>query len=266
MGAEGEAVEGLKLSIIDSRGDTVRTFTSNESEPEQTRWGVQRVPGLGTEKGMNRFVWNMRRENLTAVPKLFSSGSRAGYRVGPGKYTASMTLGDNQAEVSVKMLTDPRNDQAVSYRKQQQILADLYESANDLYSSVNSIRSMRSQLKSIMKNVKGTDDSEKLLDAGKSAVKALSEWEMSVVSLKLETFQDVVNFDSGLDADITELMSKIDGSGPSVSEGSEERYHDLMDQWDEKKSQLEEIVEEHVGRFNDLYREMDIPAVIVPEN
>ncbi len=266
LGAEGEAVEGLKLSIIDSRGDTVRTFTSNESEPEQTRWGVQRVPGLGTEKGMNRFVWNMRRENLTAVPKLFSSGSRAGYRVGPGKYTASMTLGDNQAEVSVKMLTDPRNDQAVSYRKQQQILADLYESANDLYSSVNSIRSMRSQLKSIMKNVKGTDDSEKLLDAGKSAVKALSEWEMSVVSLKLETFQDVVNFDSGLDADITELMSKIDGSGPSVSEGSEERYHDLMDQWDEKKSQLEEIVEEHVGRFNDLYREMDIPAVIVPEN
>ena len=125
---------------------------------------------------------------------------------------------------------------------------------------------MRSQLTSVMKNVKGMDGSEQLLEAGKLAVEALSEWEKSVVSLKLETFQDVVNFDSGLDADITELMSKIDSSGPLVSKGSKERFDDLMDLWDEKDSLLEDIVEDQVGRFNEIYRELDVPAVIVPKN
>ena len=76
----------------------------------------------------------------------------------------------------------------------------------------------------------------------------------------------MVNFDSGLDADITELMSKIDGSGPLVSEGSEERFDDLMDLWDEKDSLLEDIVGDQVDRFNEIYRELDVPAVIVPKN
>tara|TARA_Y100000590_G_scaffold404690_1_gene492429 strand:- start:4325 stop:7405 length:3081 start_codon:yes stop_codon:yes gene_type:complete len=266
LGSEEEETEGLQLSIVDSRGDTVRTFSSEDGEPEMTRRGIQRTPGLDRKNGMNRFVWNMRRENLTSVPNLFASGSRAGYRVGPGKYTASMTLSDKQAEVSFEIVHDPRSDQSANYRKQQQILGDLYDTANELYVSINSLRSMRSQLKSVMKKVKGMDGSEQLFDVGKSAVEALSEWEKSVVSLKLETFQDVVNFDSGLDADITELMSKIDGSGPLVSEGSEDRFDDLMDLWDEKDSQLEDIVEEQVGRFNELYRELDVPAVILPKN
>jgi hypothetical protein len=86
-----------------------------------------------------------------------------------------------------------------------------------------------------------------------------------VVSLKLETFQDVVNFDTGLDADLKELMSKIDGSGPVVSEGSRDRFRDLMKDWDERKSAFDTMVSEHVDGYNDLYREMNIPAVIVKE-
>jgi hypothetical protein len=177
-----------------------------------------------------------------------------------------MVLGDKQAEVSFEIVPDPRGAQAASYRKQQQILGDLYDATNELYGSINLLRSMRSQLKSVMKNLKGMDGSEQLIEAGKSAVEALSEWEKSVVSLNLETFQDVVNFDSGLDADITELMSKIDGSGPLVSEGSEERFDDLMNLWDEKDSLLEDIVEYQVDRFNEIYRKLDVPAVIVPKN
>jgi len=177
-----------------------------------------------------------------------------------------MTLGEMQAEVSFDIIPDPRIDRSANYLKQQQILSDLYNSANELYRSINSLRSIKSQLNNIIKNIKGIDGSEQLLKAGKSAVEALSEWEESVVSLKLETFQDVVNFDSGLDADITELMSKIDSSGPLVSKGSKERFDDLMDLWDEKDSQLDHIVEEKVKKFNELYRELDVPAVIVPNN
>ena len=110
-----------------------------------------------------------------------------------------------------------------------------------------------------MKNTK------KLVAAGEAAIEALSDWEESVVALKLETYQDVVNFDSGLDADLKELMSKIDGSGPVVSEGSKDRFRDLIKQWDEKKSEFDSIVSEQVDEYNDLYKEMNMPAVIIKE-
>jgi molybdopterin-binding protein len=250
---------------MNSRGDTVRNFTSKAGAPIQTRWGMQRAPGLSTKKGMNRFIWNMRVADLAKVPKLFTSGSPAGYQVGPGKYTAVMSLEKKSSESSFEISPDPRNDLTTRYDRQQDMLKEIYDATNALYGSVNSLRSVRNQLQGITKNVKGMNNTEKLVEAGEAAIEALSVWEKSVVSLKLETFQDVVNFDTGLDADLKELMSKIDGSGPVVSEGSRDRFRDLMKDWDERKSDFDTIVSEHVDGYNDLYREMNIPAVIVKE-
>ena len=55
------------------------------------------------------------------------------------------------------------------------------------------------------------------------------------------------------------------GAGPVVSEGSRDRFRDLMKDWDERKSAFDTMVSEHVDGYNDLYREMNIPAVIVKE-
>ena len=265
LGAEGDSTSSLKLHIMNSRGDTVRNFTSKAGAPIQTRWGIQRAPGLSIKKGMNRFIWNMRVADLAKVPKLFTSGSPAGYQVGPGKYTAVMSLEKKSSESSFEIAPDPRNDLTTRYDRQQDMLKEIYDATNALYGSVNSLRSVRNQLQGITKNVKGMNNTEKLVEAGEAAIEALSDWEKSVVSLKLETFQDVVNFDTGLDADLKELMSKIDGSGPVVSEGSRDRFRDLMKDWDERKSDFDTMVSEHVNGFNDLYREMNIPAVIVKE-
>jgi len=266
LGTESDSTTSVKLNIVNSHGDTVRSFTNKAGDPIQTRWGMQRAPGLSTKKGMNRFIWNMRVADLTKVPKLFTSGSPAGYRVGPGNYTAIINLGKKNSETSFKIAPDPRNDLTTRYDRQQDMLEELYDTTNDLYGSVKSLRSIRGQLQGITKNIKGMDDTEKLVEAGKAAVKALSDWEESVVSLKLETYQDVVNFDSGLDADLKELMSKIDGSGPVVSEGSKDRFDDLMKQWKEKQSEYNALVSDQVGQFNRLYRDMDIPAVIIKED
>jgi hypothetical protein len=55
------------------------------------------------------------------------------------------------------------------------------------------------------------------------------------------------------------------GAGPVVSEESRDRFRDLMKEWDERKSDFDTMVSEHVNGFNDLYREMNIPAVIVKD-
>ncbi|MCS5661311.1 MAG: glycosyl hydrolase, partial [Dehalococcoidia bacterium] len=265
LGAEIDSISFLRLDIMNSRGDTIRSFTNKAGAPIQTRWGMQRAPGLGTKKGMNRFIWNMRVADLTKVPKLFTSGSPAGYKVGPGKYKAIMSLEKKRSESSFQIAPDPRNDLTTRYDQQQDILKEIYDATNELYGSVNSLRSVRNQFQTITKNVRGMKNTKKLVAAGEAAIEALSDWEESVVALKLETYQDVVNFDSGLDADLKELMSKIDGSGPVVSEGSKDRFRDLIKQWDEKKSEFDTIVSEQVDEYNDLYKEMNMPAVIIKE-
>jgi len=39
-----------------------------------------------------------------------------------------------------------------------------------------------------------------------------------------------------------------------------------MKQWKEKQSEYNALVSDQVGQFNRLYRDMDIPAVIIKED
>jgi hypothetical protein len=55
----------------------------------------------------------------------------------------------------------------------------------------------------------------------------------------------------------------VDSYDPRQTEGVKERMEELLGQWELLKHEKERIIEEDLGRFNELYNEEKIPALII---
>ena len=132
------ARENVTLTFQDSAGQTIRTVNCTRPQPSPTP-GTQGGPGGGggfggggfggggqqqctAEKGLNRFVWDMR--SRPAGPQLppgaggggpggggFGGGlANLGFRVDPGDYTVKIKRGETEMSMKFSVIDDPRID------------------------------------------------------------------------------------------------------------------------------------------------------------
>lgn len=83
----------VKVQVVDSAGDTIRTFSAK------------------VKPGFNRFTWNLRQDGV-AFPSRRERRPDAnpprGGQVAPGTYTLVMTYGEEVVTTSVNVMADPR--------------------------------------------------------------------------------------------------------------------------------------------------------------
>lgn len=85
----------MKIQVVNSAGDTIRTFTRK------------------LEEGFNRFSWNLRKDGIRYPSRREprpDADTPAGNTVLPGTYTLVMTYGEHTDETSVTVHADPRID------------------------------------------------------------------------------------------------------------------------------------------------------------
>lgn len=256
----------VKLEILDSNDEVIRSFTPKKKREETTSGRSQDQPpgNLTVKAGMNRFVWNLRREDITRVPQLFTYGNLQGYRVAPGTYKARLTVGKTVLTQSFDIVPDPRlqlRDEDV--KEQQTLLAALWENINEIHESVKEMRGVRKQVKELLKLTKDQDESGSLADAGKALSEKIDTWEAKVVQPKQKTFQDVINFPNKLNANFIYLLDAVDGSFGQVTQGIRDRYDHLKADWDELRVEKNSILQRDVSKFNAMFKQKGIPAVIV---
>jgi len=111
--------------------------------------------------------------------------------------------------------------------------------------------------------LKGNKDAKSLLEKGKELTKRINSWEENLIQAKQKTFQDVINFNNKLNAQLIRLKSYIDQPDPKVTEGAKELYKDLMDDWKVYADERNAIINTEMKAYNSLYRSLDIPALIL---
>jgi len=132
-----------------------------------------------------------------------------------------------------------------------------------MHKSVNQMRSTQSQLEHYEKLLKDNDQAEALLDKGEILKKRIKSWEENLIQSKQKTFQDVINFNNKLNAQLIQLMSYIDQADPKVTQGAKEGFNDLMDDWQVYKEERDAIINTEMNAYNTLYKSLDIPALIL---
>lgn len=263
-----ELPDSVKLTVEILEGDeTIRAYSSQVDKGFKGWPGGPSKPAmLPTKKGLNRFTWNFGRETLPAVDKVFTYGNYNGGSVGPGTYTIRMILNEDTLSTQCKVLANPSIDaNASDYAAQQTMMKSIEGSIRDMHKSVNMMRSAKSQLNGYQQLLKGNESAEALLDTAKALVKKIETWENNLIQPKQKTFQDVINFQNKLNAEFMQLKGFIDVADPRITSGAKERFSDLNTQWNVFVDQRKQLIDVELSTFNQMYEELNLPAVILKE-
>ncbi|WP_411029626.1 VPS10 domain-containing protein [Spongiimicrobium sp. 3-5] len=256
----------LKLEVLQN-GKVIRTIT-NKKEKDFKSWpgGPSKPQALPSKKGYNRFTWDFRRETLPSVNKVFVFGGYNGSRVAPGNYTLRLTLEDEISETEVKILPNPKVQASTAdYQQQQAVLMQIEATVLNIHESVNQMRSAKKQLKAYAELLKDNDTAKELLDKGKQLTERINVWEENLIQSKQKTFQDVINYNNQLNAELMYLKGFIDTAEPKVTQGAKERLNDLMADWKTFENERDAIVKTEMSAFNTLYKTLQLPAIILTD-
>ncbi len=254
----------IKLEIL--QGEKVLRTYSNQAPKDFKSWpgGPSKPEVLPAKKGLNRFAWNFRREALPAVNGVFVYGDYSGSRVGPGTYTARLTLDSLEVSREFRVLARPGLQATpAQFAEQQQALAQIEGAIRDMHEAVNQMRSVRDQLKGYKGLLAEQEKAKPLLEKGDALLERIKAWEERLIQPDQKTFQDVINFNNRLNAELMYLKSYVDAPLPELTQGARERLGDLMGEWASLARERDAIVNGEMQGYNQLYRELDLPALIM---
>ena len=115
------------------------------------------------------------------------------------------------------------------------------------------------------KLLKSNEQAAELLEKGEAIAEQISTWEENLIQPKQKTFQDVINFNNQLNAQLMHLKGYVDTAEPSVTEGAKERLQDLLGQWAGFRNEKDKIIEGEMKAYNQLYASLGLPAIIMEE-
>ena len=257
----------LIVEILEN-GEVIRTYSSKKDESFKTWPGGPPSPTLlPVKKGVNRFTWDFERKALPAVNGVFVFGDYSGSRVAPGTFDIRMFVsGEDTLSTSATVLALPTDKYSSNdWKEQQTMLLSIESIIRDMHESVNTMRSAKAQLKGYQKRLKDNEDAKDLLDTAKALVQKIETWENNLIQPKQKTFQDVINFENKLNSQLMSLKSFIDVADPRITSGAKDRYDDLNTEWQSFAEDRKQLIDVELKAFNDLYRQLDLPAVILED-
>jgi photosystem II stability/assembly factor-like uncharacterized protein len=263
-----KALDTLKLKLEVLKGpEVIRTYTNKKPKGFKSWPGGPAAPQiLPSKKGYNRFTWNFNRDALPSINKVFVFGGLSGSSVAPGDYTLRLTLKEAVVSTDVKILPNPViNSSAQDFEEQQRMLVSIEGTIKNMHESVNQMRSAKTQLASYAKLLKKNEDAKPLLEKGKVLTKRINSWEENLIQAKQKTFQDVINFNNKLNAQLIQLKSYIDQADPKVTKGAKDRFNDLMKDWQVYKNEHDAIINTEMSAYNALFKSLNIPALIIKD-
>lgn len=256
----------LKLEVIQN-SRVIRTYTNTKPEDFKSWPGGPSAPEiLPSKKGYNRFTWDFNREVLPSINEVFVLGGHNGSNVAPGAYLLRLTLEGSYSETEVTILPNPSiKSTPQDFSEQQELLVAIENTVREIHESINNMRSAKKQLNTYASLLKNNETAKPLLNKGDDLIKRINIWEENLIQAKQKTFQDVINFNNMLNAQLMQLLGYIDQADPKVTKGAKERFNDLMRDWQVYKMERDAIISNEMRAYNELYKSLNIPALIVEE-
>jgi photosystem II stability/assembly factor-like uncharacterized protein len=263
---EGEAV----LEILDSRGRTVRRFSSRQTSESVTESGEggEEGPRRGAAqprfqpvKGFNRFVWDLRHEDAKSIPNLILwAGSIRGPKAAPGRYKARFSAGKVSFETEFEIRKDPRLTDVTQQdlENQEQFLLQIRDKLTEIHESILKIRTVRSQVEAWGKRDPSLEKPARELAAKLTAV------EEELYQTKNRSSQDPLNYPIKLNNKLAALASVAGSAEARPTAQSQQVYEDLATRANAQLRTLGDLLKKDLEAFNRLVREKNLPAVAAP--
>ena len=131
-----------------------------------------------------------------------------------------------------------------------------------MHHTVTDMRSIQSQLDFHLDLLAENSAYASLHKKGTALKDKLKKMGKSTHSADQKTFQDVINFNNKLNAEL--IPKATNGADPAVTVGAKERFDDLKKQWEASENALKALIENEIDAFNKEYNALSIPSLMLP--
>jgi hypothetical protein len=263
-----ETEEPLAIEILDTAGQVIRSYSSEETDFDRcllANKDLRRPLELkypATEKGLNKWVWDLRRQGVHCLEDVKIFAGFGGATVAPGDYRARVSVGGRSAEAGFTLVPDPRS--SATPAQLAEWTASLGETASlldEILRRLDEARKARGQVEALLAD---HPDEAGFQQAGKAAVEAITDWDRKLNQHLHETYEDEDAWETMLAGQVRYLLDVIDYTGAPVTGGQLERLGDLQAEWDERRRELQAIRAEHIAPINAWARERNVAHVSEP--
>jgi photosystem II stability/assembly factor-like uncharacterized protein len=262
----------VTLEILDSAGRQIKKFSSKAPEgPPATPAGGAGGPfgaaaaTVPAEKGLNRFVWDLRYPDASRFPGLIMwAAGTSGPRAVPGNYQVKLTVDGKTMTQSFELRKDPRiATTQEEFQKQFDLLIKIRDKVSETHNAITEIRDVRRQVDDYAKRVAGQPNSQPIIDAAKSLNAKLTAIEEELYQTKNQSNQDPLNYPIKLNNKLAALTGVVASADTAPTDQSYAVYEDLTGRINAQLEKLKQVMTTDVPAFNKLVREKDVPAVFV---
>ncbi len=268
--AEAAKPSPITLEILDQKGQVVRKYPPKKQPGEEggddEGFGF-RPPerGLPTDAGLNRFVWDLRYEGATKVPKSpLWAGSTDGPEALPGNYQVRLTVQGKSYTAPLEIKPDPRlKVTQQDLEKQFDLLIKIRDRVTQTHDTINQIRDIRSQITALNKKMEGQPQAKAIADSGKQLDKKMTDVEEVLIQTKAKSGQDVLNYPIRLNNYLVALGGVVASADSAPTQASYDVFDMLSKQLDEQLAKWKQILNTDVPAYNELVRKQDVPAILI---
>ena len=267
--ADGDEAPKLTLEILDSSGKVIRKYPKKEEAggDDEEFGGDQKPENLPADAGLNRFIWDLRYEGATKVPKApLWGGDTAGPEALPGTYQVRFTVLGKSYTAPLKIDADDRlHVSQDDLSKQFDLLIKIREKVTETDDAIIQMRDLRDQIKAIDARLKDDPRQKAISDAGKALDKKMTEVEEALIQTKAKSSQDVLNFPVRLNNHLVALGGVVGSADSAPTRQSYEVFEMLSKDLDEQITKWHAIVSTDVANYNNLVKQQEVPAIILKQ-
>ena len=261
--------DAITLEILDQKGQVIRKYPPKtqpgEAASDDEGFGGPPERGLPTEAGLNRFVWDMRYEGATRVPRSpLWAGGTDGPQAVPGKYQVRLTVNGKSSTAPLEIVPDPRlKVPQEDLEKQFDLLLKVRERVTQTHETVNQIRDIRAQITALNKRLENQPQAKSVAEAGKQLDKKMTEVEEVLIQTKARSGQDVLNYPIRLNNYLVALGGVVESADSAPTQASYEVFAMLSKQVDEQLAKWKQIMSTDVPAYNEVVKKQEVPAIIL---
>lgn len=254
----------LTLTIKDTDGKVVRTFSSKPEKIEQFPGGPPAPKALSTVTGLNRFVWDLRHATMVAAPTAYIEGSFRGYKVAPGNYTIVLESAGQEVSTTLTVEANPLYElTAADYAEYGTFMQAAQGQLNEMHTLVNELQKVKNDLTELTTRLDQSGRNE-LSVATQALLDELKAWDEQMVQRKSQAYDDVENFENKFTANYLFAINQAESSLPRINQPTRERISELNDTWQNLKAVGEELLYTRVPALNEKLWAVGIGAVRTP--
>jgi photosystem II stability/assembly factor-like uncharacterized protein len=259
----------ITLEILDAKGQVIRKYPPKpqpeEGAGEEEGFGRRPPQKLPAEAGLNRFVWDLRYEGATRVPKSpLWAGTTDGPVALPGTYQVRLTVQGKSYTAPLEIQPDPRlKASRQDLEKQFDLLMKIRDRVTQTHDTVNQIRDIRAQINALNKRLQGQAQAKAVADAGKQLDKKMTEVEEVLIQTKAKSNQDVLNYPIRLNNYLVALGGVVGSADSAPTQASYDVFNMLSKQLDEQLAKWKQILANDVPAYNDVVKKQEVPAIIL---